>query len=224
MSEEHSETGDVEPSRTGPNPDNQELKREVTDFVKLVFWFLIIFLALRTYVIEGYEVQGPSMIPNLENSERILVLKLPHILSKFRPFRGIDAISPGDIVVFDSPSNPNKRYVKRVIAMGPKFNAAKTVGAEAHEGSDGPGAVSVRFDRGKVYVNNHFIEEDYLRPEAKVSSDVQELNLGTGEYYVLGDNRPVSKDSRSFEAIHDKSIIGRAVLRFWPPQRISLLK
>lgn len=224
MSEEHTEADGPEPARTGPNPENQELRREVADFVKLVFWFLIIFLALRTYVIEGYEVQGPSMIPNLENNERILVLKLPHILSKFTLFRGINAISPGDIVVFDSPSNPNKRYVKRVIAMGPKSNPKKTVGAQTREGSETPGAISVRFDRGKVYVNNHLVREDYLRPDAKVSSDVQELKLGTGEYYVLGDNRPVSKDSRSFDAIHDSSIIGRAILRFWPPQRIGLLK
>lgn len=206
--------------------DRQSVQREAVDFVKLVVWFLVVFILLRTYVLEGYEVQGDSMNPNLVNSERILVLKLPHLLSQFGPFRSWQAIEPGDVVVFDSPDNPNKRYVKRVIAVGPKARASSTAAAaesgagERHAG----GAVHVEFDHGRVYVDNHLIEEGYLNPEAKHSGDAQTLDLGPGEYYVLGDNRPVSKDSRSFEEIHDKQIIGKAVIRFWPPQSISLLK
>ena len=176
-------------------------------------------------MIEGYEVQGESMEPYLESQERILVLKLPHILSQFSAFRGIDAIEAGDIVVFDSPDNPDKRYVKRAIALGPKPRSRKTVDAQSDStGHSAENAVLVTFDRGTVYVNNHILDEDYLRSSARQSLDVQNIVLGPGEVYVLGDNREVSKDSRSFEAIHDSKIVGKAVLRFWPPQRIGLLK
>ncbi len=206
-------------------PDKQELKREVLDFVKLVVWFLIIFLGLRQYVIEGYEVQGESMEPTLSNNERILVFKLPHQLSKLSLFRGIDAIHSGDIIVFESPDSTDKRYVKRVIAMGPKKRSGRTVGAQGPEGvGDVVDEVLVTYQRGEVYVNNHKIEETYVAPGARRSDELQTLELGPGEYYVLGDNRNVSKDSRSFDAIVDGTVIGKAVIRFWPPSEISLLR
>lgn len=207
-------------------PDRQELKREVLDFIKLVVWFLIIFLGLRSFVIEGYEVQGESMEPTLSNNERILVLKLPHQLSQWSLFSGIDAIEPGDIVVFNSPDVADKRYVKRVIAMGPAGDSGgRTVGAEGRDDSPAPSnAIAVVFERGEVFVNNRKIEEDYLSPALRPSEEHQELLLGPAEYYVLGDNRNVSKDSRSFNAITDGAIIGKAVIRFWPPSEISLLR
>ena len=225
MTDIHVRTDAPEPSppSTPTVPDRQELRREILDFVKLVVWFLVIFLGLRTYVIEGYEVQGPSMQPTLENNERILVLKLPHILSQFSLFSGMDAIEAGDIVVFDSPDTPNKRYVKRVIAMGPEAHSGNTVVAESHTAEQGDG-VQVRYDHGEVYVNNAKIEERYLDSADQSSPDDQVLVLGPGDYYVLGDNRRVSKDSRSFDAISDDAIIGTAFLRFWPPSKISLLR
>lgn len=206
-------------------PDKQELKREVLDFVKLVVWFLIIFLGLREYVIEGYEVQGESMEPSLSNNERILVFKLPHELTKFSLFSGINAVEPGDIIVFDSPDASDKRYVKRVIAMGPKELTRRTVDAQGpDESSDTGEKVLVVFDHGDVYVNNHKIEEDYLAPVSRHSDERRTLLLGKGEIYVLGDNRNVSKDSRSFNAISDGAVIGKAVIRFWPPSKIAILR
>ena len=205
--------------------DRQEIRREIIDFVKLIVWFLILILGLRTYVIEGYEVQGESMEPYIETRERILVLKLPHVLSQFSLFRGIDAIKPGDVIVFESPGNPDKRYVKRVIAIGPKPDNSRTVGAVDRDSQpSAEESVLVRFDRGAVYVNNHIVEEGYLEADARVSKETQSLTLGPGEYYVLGDNRNSSKDSRSFDAIDDDMIIGKVVLRFWPPRRVGLLK
>lgn len=205
--------------------DRQEIRREIVDFIKLIVWFLVLILGLRAYVIEGYEVQGESMEPYLESRERILVLKLPHVLSQFSLFRGIDAIRPGDVIVFDSPDNPEKRYVKRAIAIGPKRDNSRTVGAADRDGQpSAEESVLVRFDRGTVYVNNHIVEERYLDADARVSNETQSLILGPGEYYVLGDNRERSKDSRSFDAIDDDMIIGKVVLRFWPPRRAGFLK
>jgi len=212
------------PVAPAPTPDpahseKQELRREIIDFIKLVAWFLIIFLGLRAYVVEGYEVQGESMEPTLDNNERILVLKLPHKLAQWGVFGGINAIEPGDVVVFDSPDSAGKRYVKRVIAMGPPSN-----NGQAHAATEPTQQVKVVYDRGDVYVNNNKVDEPYLSEQARITHDRQELDVGPGEYYVLGDNRPVSKDSRSFESIEDDAIIGKAVLRFWPPSKISLIR
>ncbi len=223
----------MEPTQAAPvaptpeTPEAQEkneLRREIVDFVKLVAWFLVIFLGLRAFVIEGYEVQGESMDPTLQNNERILVFKLPHKLSQLGLISNLKAIEANDIVVFDSPDGSGKRYVKRVIAAGPKATRGTANAASATPTADAGGGVEVIYDGGDVFVNNRKIEQDYLQDYARTTPEHQEVTLGPGEYYVLGDNRPVSKDSRSFEAIDDKAIIGTAVIRFWPPSEISLIR
>lgn len=204
----------------------QEVKREIVEFVKLVAWFLILFIALKTYVIEGYEVQGPSMIPTLRDQERILVFKLPHIVSQWPIFRSFEAIDEGDIVVFESPDGSGKRYVKRVVAKGPKGQAANTVGAAREGGPIEDGSVVVTIEHGSVYVNNRKLDERYISSSVQDADDsfLSQCKLYSGSYFVMGDNRTVSKDSRSFGEINDERIIGKAVLRFWPLYKFSLLK
>ena len=222
----------MEPDKTDSAPADgggtgeQEVKREVIEFVKMVVWFLALFIVLRTFVIEGYEVQGPSMEPTLHTSERILVLKLPYVLSQWSLFGTWDPIQSGDIVVFKSPGDDSKRYVKRVVAKGPKKRGAKTVDAEEHPGdAAGGSAVSVCIAEGKLYVNQRRVEEDYLPDGADpYMKDSGEATLGPGKYYMLGDNRGKSKDSRVFGPVSGERLIGKAVLRFWPPKKFSLLK
>ncbi len=202
----------------------QEIRREVFELVKMVMLFLVLFWGLKSFVIEGYEVQGPSMVPKLEDRQRILVFKLPHQLRRIPVFSGLNAIEAGDIVVFDSKEEADKRYIKRVIAKGPNRVPGKTVDAKAHDDlTPKSDWVQVEYDHGTVYVNNHRLEESYLRPEEANSAGTDKVVLEDGEYYVLGDHRSVSKDSRSFGPIKDERIIGRALLRFWPPNKISLL-
>ncbi|MBX7256292.1 MAG: signal peptidase I [Candidatus Hydrogenedentes bacterium] len=211
----------VQPQQTA----SQEVKREVVEFVKTVAWFLLLFFLLKSYVIEGYEVQGPSMEPTLINQERILVLKFPHWLSQKSWFSGIDAIKPGDIVVFDSTDEAHKRYVKRVVAEGPKYDVGNTVIA-SKEG-DSPGeTVPVQIKTGQLFVNNRRVDETYLPREIGEpfqSTERDEVKLRAGEYYVLGDNRRISKDSRNFGPIDDRRVIGKAILRFWPLSKFGLL-
>lgn len=204
-----------------PTPPPRTLRREAAELFKMVAVFLLMFWILKSYVIEGYEVQGPSMHPTISNRERILVFKLPQSLARLPLLRGYQPIQTGDIVVFDSNDASNKRYIKRVIASGPPAGRRNTVAAGALAPDDT--SVEVRFERGSVYVNGQRLEERYLVPEELHSRDRHRARLGAGEYYVLGDNRGESKDSRNFGAIADGQVIGEALLRFWPLRKFGLL-
>lgn len=201
---------------SAPASQNQEVRNEILEFVKMVVWFVILFILLRQFVVEGYEVYGPSMEPTLEASERILVFKLPLYL-------GMEIAEPGDIIVFESPEEGDMPYVKRVVATGPappKNNRVKAGGGE-----DAIPPVPVQIDEGTLYVNNVRVEENYLPPDASVlAGSAEEVDLQPNEYYVLGDNRARSKDSRRFGAVARDHVVGRAVFRFWPLSKISILR
>lgn len=223
MSSEDPKTGTASSTELKPR---QEMKRDVAELVKMVVLFLLVFWGLKAFVIEGYEVQGDSMIPTLQDRERILVFKLPAKLAALPFVGGFHPMKDGDIVVFESSVEVNKRYIKRIIAQGPPLaNSGNTVDAkEVHKDQPSPDSVQVIFDQGAVYVNNRKIEEPYLVAEEQKSPDVRKpLYLGAGEYYVLGDHRSVSKDSRSFDAVDESQIIGRAVLRIWPLSSFGFL-
>jgi signal peptidase I len=197
-----------------------ELKRELVELMKMVVVFLVVFWGLTSFVIEGKEVQGPSMEPTFMDGERILVFKLPQTL-RHLPFMGwIDSVDQGDYVVFDSTVEVNKSYIKRVIAKGPHQRSG-TVSADQNDSA--VDKVSVRYVEGTVYVNNKRVDEDYVPEGERKSREITDtVLLGDGEYFVMGDHRSVSRDSRSFGPISDKDIIGTAVFRIWPLNKFGM--
>ncbi|MCC6142643.1 MAG: signal peptidase I [Candidatus Hydrogenedentes bacterium] len=197
-----------------------EVRREAIRFAKILGLFLVLFLLLRGLVVEWVPVNGPSMMPNLQEGDRILVYKLPQTLRALPLLGNMGRLDAGDIVVFDSPAD-QRRYVKRVIASGP-LNPPRNVANAMSPVSESTETL-VQFEDGSVYVNNRRLEEPWLTEEARQVHGKCQAALKPGEYFVLGDNRPVSKDSRRIGPVNQGEITGRAVLRFWPPSRFGLL-
>jgi len=106
-------------------------------------------------------------------------------------------------VVFEYPVDRSKSFIKRVIGL--------------------PGD-RVRIDRGQVYVNDRPLVEDYVEPEFRDDSSMQQRVVGTNEYFVLGDRRNSSSDSRIWKNVPRGNIYGKAVFCYWPLNRMGRLK
>ena len=172
--------------------------RFVLDFLETIVVALSIFVVVYLFIVQPHEVKGNSMEPNFHNNEYILTDKISY---KFgRPQRG-------DVVIFKAPTNPDIDYIKRVIAV------------------DGE---RVRIEKGDIYVNGQLLNEPYLNdrtllfPGSSIKEG-EEIVVPDEHLFVLGDNRPHSSDSREFGPIPKRSVIGRAFLRYWPPQMFGIL-
>lgn len=177
--------------------------------VQAMIALMVVTVALRSCVVESCPVLGPSMEPTLNDGERVLVWKLPTVLSRIPLIGGTLDIEPGSLVVFERPEENGRRYVKRVIASGSR--------------DEGEGLVRVVFEQGRVFVDNRLLAEDYLVPEERESPLDYDATLEPGQFFVLGDHRSVSKDSLRFGPIQEDQIIGKAVLRVWPLGKFSAL-
>ena len=163
----------------------------LTELALVLTTVLLVVLALRTFVVEPYVISGISMEPTFTDSERLLI-------SKFAP--RWESLGRGDIVIFDSPREPGKRLIKRVIGL--------------------PGEM-VLIQDGVVFVNGRRIDEPYLDPATHDYSQMRAVHLETDEFFVLGDNRDRSNDSRMIGPIGKAAMIGKALVAFYP--RIRLL-
>lgn len=208
----------------GPAWPSKEFKHETFQFLKVVGAVVVCIVALKAFVIESCPVHGPSMLPLLHENERILVLKLPTVLSNLPGMEWINPIGPNDLAVFKSIDEVNKHYIKRVVAVGPPVSSSHAVNASANDPQGhSPEAVNVKFQFGKVYVNNQLVPEDYVVEEERDSPMESEAWLEAGEFYALGDHRSVSKDSRRFGPVKHDQLIGRAFFRFWPLDKFGFL-
>jgi len=164
----------------------------------LVFALMLAALMV-VFVVQPVKVEGTSMLPRLHDGERIFVNKLVY----YDDYRWAPKIDRGDIVVFWFPDDPSKSYIKRVIGL-PEDK------------------VEVR--DGQVRVNDVDLQETYLDPRLNVSHRTEApVRVKPGYYFVMGDNRDNSSDSRIWGLVPKKYIYGKALLRYWPLNNASVI-
>ena len=183
------------------------VRRVAWELVQTLVLAALIFLMVRG-VAQNFRVEGPSMEPGLHNGQYLLVNKAVYFkldlgeLSKYIPFiDGGDHSSRflfhgperGDVIVFRYPRDPSRDFIKRIIGV--------------------PGD-TVSITDGVVTVNGAVIDEPYINTGA--NSDLDPKVVPEGSYFVLGDNRPNSSDSRNWGFVPEENIIGKAMFSYWP--------
>lgn len=186
----------------GPEGGTRRERRRRSTRAAVIGWVITIAAALliafviKTWFLQAYYIPSPSMVPTLDVHDRVLVNKLAYHFHD--PHRG-------DIVVFTAPpgveTSDIKDLVKRIIGL--------------------PGD-TIEGRNGHVYIDGRLLKEPYL-PHGLQSKTFGPYHVPKSDYYVLGDNRPLSKDSTVFGPIKRSMIVGRAFVRIWPLNRLSFL-
>ena len=169
------------------------------DILEVVVFAIAIFLFIYLLVLQPHKIKGDSMQPNYPDGKFLLTDKLSYRFGQ--PKRG-------DVVVFEAPGAQGEEYIKRIIGL--------------------PGEkVSVK--SGSVFIDGQKLNESYLNNNLYTSpgtflSENQEVKVPDDNFFVLGDNRSASSDSRAWGFIHKTKITGRAWIIYWPPERVGLVK
>lgn len=184
------------------------MARIAREFLEAIVLAAIVFVLIQTSV-QNFKVEGSSMDPTLEDNQYLLVNKLvyfklnPERLSRIIPFWSLDKSSErfafhppnrGEVIVFHFPRDPKRDFVKRVVGL--------------------PGD-QVEIRQGVVYTNGIPLDEPYLTDPGNFSSN-RPVQLGEKEYYVLGDNRQSSNDSRSWGPVPEENVVGKVWVIYWP--------
>jgi signal peptidase I len=159
---------------------------------------LVMSVAVSAFIIlflyQPVRVEGSSMLPSLEDQDRLFINKIAYRVGE---------IHKGDVVVFQYPRDHSKSYIKRVIAL---------------PGDD------LRIDHGRVYVNGLRLQEPYLRRSFADERSQPEMVLPPKEYFVMGDHRSISSDSRDFGPVDRDLIYGKAAFVYWPMEQVGVVR
>ncbi len=159
---------------------------------------VVISLAVSAFFIvflyQPVKVEGTSMMPTLQDQERVFINKFVYKL---------EPIERGDVIVFRYPRDPSKSYIKRVIAVA---------------------GDRVRIDAGVVYVDGRRLNEDYVPRMYEDVRSYPETIVPPHAYFVLGDHRNLSNDSRDFGTVDEDFVYGKAVFGYWPVDKMGMLR
>lgn len=179
-----------------PTPEKRHsFKTEAWETIRFIFIALIIVIPIRMFVAQPFIVSGASMDPTFEENQYLIVDELSYRLGE--PSRG-------DVVIFKYPRNPDQYFIKRIIGL-----PGETVTVGEH------GIVSIKNTSGTVITLN----EPYI---VFKKDDSKSQTLGADEYFMMGDNRAGSFDSRAWGPVKRDLIIGRALVRLFPFSTISV--
>lgn len=174
----------------------KNIKNYILELIEVVVIALLIVIPIRMYLVTPFFVRGQSMEPNFQDSDYLIIDKLSFRVSK--PERG-------DIVVFKAPLDPKSFYIKRIIGLPNE---------------------TVEIKEGKVFVynanneNGWEIKESYLGDHPSTPGNIK-IKLKYDEYFVLGDNREASYDSREWGSLRSDKIVGKAWLRLAPINKVK---
>lgn len=159
---------------------------------------LVVSVAISAFIItflyQPVKVEGTSMMPELQDQERLFISKMAYRVGE---------IHRDDVVVFLYPGDTTKSYIKRVIAL---------------PGDD------VRIDHGQVFVNGKAIQEPYVPQRYRDDRSLDNQVIPQGEYFVMGDHRSISSDSRDFGPVERKLIYGKAEFVYWPADKMGVVR
>lgn len=170
------------------------------EFLETAALALLFFALMYLVAFQPHQVNGNSMLPNFIDKEYLLTNKLSYRFGE---------VQRGDVVIFKAPDNPDYEYIKRVIGL--------------------PGD-SVAVKDGKFWVNGQPIDESSYLPLTTYTAAGnylragREIVLSANAYFVSGDNRSNSSDSRDFGPVPEKNLVGKAWFSYWPPTQVGLIK
>ena len=191
----------MEEQKRQETSEKRQEKNPVREVLSTILYLALVILAaylIVTFVGQRTEVNGSSMENTLDNGDNLIVDKISYRLGSPKRF---------DIVVFPYPQNPSTYFIKRVIGL--------------------PGETVQIDSSGKIYINGQVLEENFGREVISNPGLAQEpIKLGEDQYFVLGDNRNNSMDSRDSRVglISGKSMVGKAFLRIWPLNKFGLVR
>lgn len=190
----------------------EKFKSEIREWTESIVIALILALLIRTFIIQAFKIPSGSMIPTFSIGDRIFVSKF--IYGARLPFTNVRLPAlrqprRGDIIVFVSPETPKKDFVKRLIALEGETVEIKN-GNILINGKEIDGPASVKS-------NYYYNRGDYGKEDIAVT-------VPGGFYFTLGDNSANSRDSRYWGFVPKKNLIGKAVLLYWPIQRIRVIR
>ena len=161
----------------------------ILEVFKIALMALVIVVPIRYFLFQPFFVNGQSMEPSFQNGDYLIIDELSYRLSD--PQRG-------DVVVFKYPYNPTQKFIKRIIGLpGEKVEVSN-------------GSVIIYSEDGSQVLSEEYLDSGVSTPGAA------NVFLDQDEYFVLGDNRPVSSDSRTWGTLPRENIIGKVFLRAWP--------
>lgn len=177
----------------------ENIGSHLIDFIQTLVVFGAIFALIYLFVAQPHKVSGNSMIPTFHNGDYILTDKISYRLGKPQK---------GDIIVLKNPRDETQDFIKRIIAL-----PTDTIKVEANS----------------IYLNGELLKEPYLPPgiltrAGSFLTEGVEVKTGPNQYFVLGDNRPHSSDSREWGAVTKEEIVGKTFFRYWPPGDFGLIR
>jgi signal peptidase I len=165
-------------------------------WVRDLAFSVLIAVILIVFIYQPVKVEGTSMMPTLTDQERIFI-------NKFTYHFGLGDIQRGDMVVFWFPLDQSKSYIKRVIGV---------------PGDD------VRIEAGQVFVNGQALNEPYVPEDYRDRVTWEPHRVPAGQYFVLGDHRSSSSDSRTWGFVRRDAIYGKAVFVYWPLAKMGVIR